>query len=67
LVNHKPIYVLPPPDDEKAALPYSLETIQRSFAALPEGEVLRERDLQTKIDEVFTEIDFLNYRDTLGV
>jgi CRISPR-associated endonuclease/helicase Cas3 len=57
--QYKPIYVLPPPDDEKAALPYSLETIQKSFAALPEGEVLRERDLQTKIDEVFTEIDFL--------
>ncbi|MCG8330222.1 MAG: CRISPR-associated helicase Cas3', partial [Chitinophagales bacterium] len=57
--HHKPIYVLPPPDNDKAALPYKLDTIQKSFAALPEGEVLRERDLQNKIDEVFAEIDFL--------
>ncbi|MEO1628080.1 MAG: CRISPR-associated helicase Cas3', partial [Bacteroidota bacterium] len=50
----KPIYVLPPPEEEKAALPYDLEIIQRSYEQLPDGEVLHERDAQQKIDAVFT-------------
>lgn len=50
----KPIYVLPPPEDERAAKPYDLETINRSYEQLPNGEVLHERDAQAKIDAVFT-------------
>lgn len=50
----KPIYVLPPPDSAKAAKPYELEIIEKSYRQLPNGEVFHERDAQTKIDQVFT-------------
>ncbi|ASB49524.1 CRISPR-associated helicase/endonuclease Cas3 [Alkalitalea saponilacus] len=57
--KYKPIYVLSPPENEKEAKPYNLELIKRSYAVLPHGEVMRENQLQEKIDAVFTEIDFL--------
>ncbi len=57
--KYKPVYVIAPPEDEKEALPYSLEIIQRSYEALPNGEVMQETQLQKKIDTVYTEIDFL--------
>lgn len=59
----KNIYVLPPPSNTKDALPYDLEILKRSYEILPHGEVLRERDLQTKIDYVFPTIDFLNIEE----
>ncbi|PKQ63368.1 CRISPR-associated helicase/endonuclease Cas3 [Labilibaculum filiforme] len=59
----KPIYVLAPPEDEKEALPYDLEIINRSYATLPNYEVLQENQLQAKIDQVFTEIDFLKIEE----
>ncbi|HET9505440.1 MAG TPA: CRISPR-associated helicase Cas3' [Hymenobacter sp.] len=47
----KPVHVLAP---GPSCLPYSREVIEASFAQLPdEGEVLRERDAQTKIDAVY--------------
>lgn len=52
--RYKPIYVLPPPEDEKAAKPYDLEIIKRSYEQLPNGEVFYEREAQEKIDKVFT-------------
>lgn len=57
--TYKPVYVLPPPENKKDALPYDLEIINRSYDVLPNGEVLEEKSLQGKIDDVFTEIDFL--------
>jgi CRISPR-associated endonuclease/helicase Cas3 len=57
--KYKPIYVLAPPEDKKEALPYSLEIIQRSYKVLPDDDLLNETELQGKIDQVFTEIDFL--------
>jgi CRISPR-associated endonuclease/helicase Cas3 len=59
----KNIYIITPPEDEKSAKPYNLEIIKKSFEALPDGEILFEKDLQKKIDEVFTEIDFLNIEE----
>ncbi|MEN0003495.1 MAG: CRISPR-associated helicase Cas3' [Bacteroidota bacterium] len=50
----KPIYVLPPPDEEKAAKPYDLEIIQKSYEQLENGAVFQERHVQEKIDAVFT-------------
>ncbi len=58
--TQKPIYVLSPPNDTKEALPYNLEVLKRSYDVLPDGELLHEADLQTKIDKVFTEIDFMS-------
>ncbi len=55
----KPVYVLSPPEDKKEALPYDLDIIKRSYAVLPDGEMLQESSLQKKIDQVFTEIDFM--------
>lgn len=55
----KPIHVLAPPDDEKAAKPYDLAVVQASYSALPEGGVvLRERDIQALIDQVYPTVDF---------
>jgi CRISPR-associated endonuclease/helicase Cas3 len=57
--HYKPIYVITPPEDKMEALPYDLEIIERSYNELPNGGLLKESELQTKIDKVFTEIDFL--------
>ncbi|MEQ8469690.1 MAG: CRISPR-associated helicase Cas3' [Marinoscillum sp.] len=56
----KSIYVIAPPESKTDALPYKLDTLNLSFEVLPDGDILRERDLQEKIDQVFPEIDFLN-------
>ncbi len=61
--TYKPVYVLPPPENKKDALPYDLEIINRSYDVLPNGEVLEEKSLQGKIDNVFTEIDFLKIEE----
>lgn len=55
----KDIYVIAPPETDKEALPYELSILQKSFDVLEDGQVLREIELQTKIDQVFDEIDFL--------
>ncbi|MEM6767882.1 MAG: CRISPR-associated helicase Cas3' [Bacteroidota bacterium] len=54
----KPVHVLAPPEDEKAAKPYDLEVLERSYAVLPDGEVLEEFSLQEKIDIVFPDITY---------
>ena len=59
----KPVYVIAPPEDVKEALPYDLPILQKSFEVLPNGEVLHERNLQEKIDTVFTEINFLQIEE----
>lgn len=51
--HYKPIYVLPPPEEDKLAKPYDLEIITRSYEELPDGEIFHERDAQSKIDNVF--------------
>jgi CRISPR-associated endonuclease/helicase Cas3 len=59
----KPVYVIAPPEDKKEALPYDLEVLKRSFEILPNGEILEERKLQVKIDQVFPTIDFMNIEE----
>ena len=59
----KPIYVIAPPEGIKEARPYDPEVLKNSYAVLPNNEVLHERDLQEKIDMVFTEIDFLKIEE----
>ncbi|MFP4557485.1 MAG: CRISPR-associated helicase Cas3' [Bacteroidales bacterium] len=58
--KYKPIYIVPPPDDKKEALPYDVEILKNSFNVLPNGELLRERDLQLKIDQVFPIVDVMS-------
>ncbi|MBU2471790.1 MAG: CRISPR-associated helicase Cas3' [Bacteroidetes bacterium] len=56
----KPVYVIEPPEDSKKCLPYNREILQRSFAQLPDNEMLHERDLQEKIDAVFPKLEVVS-------
>jgi CRISPR-associated endonuclease/helicase Cas3 len=53
----KPVYVIAPPETTDEARPYDLKILQDSFAQLPDGEILHERDIQQKIDDVFPVIE----------
>lgn len=53
----KPIFVLAPPADDKAVLPYDAETVRQSFEVLPDGAVLPEADVQALIDSVYPDIE----------
>ena len=55
--------MIAPPKTEKEARPYNLDVLQKSFDVIEDGKVLRERDLQEKIDKVFTEIDFMKIEE----
>jgi len=56
--KYKPIYVIAPPDNENESKPYKQEILKRSFEVLPDnGDLLEERTLQSKIDEVYPEIN----------
>ncbi|MBS1736013.1 MAG: CRISPR-associated helicase Cas3', partial [Bacteroidetes bacterium] len=55
----KDIYVIAPPESDKDARPYDLEILKKSFEVLPDNEILQEKDLQNKIDQVYTSIDVL--------
>ncbi|MEA5138176.1 CRISPR-associated helicase Cas3' [Arcicella rigui] len=59
----KDVYVIAPPATEKEAKPYEVETLQRTFEVLEDGEILKERNLQAKIDQVFTEINFIKIEE----
>lgn len=59
----KPIYVIAPLENKNDALPYDVEILQRSYYVLEDSQVLKERDLQGKIDHVFPEIDFMNIEE----
>lgn len=52
-----PVWVTAPPDDDRAVLPYDAGTVRRSFEVLPDGEVLRERDVQRLMDEVYPAVE----------
>jgi len=53
----KPVFVIAPPETTGEAKPYNLETLRDSYKQLPDGEVLHERDIQKKIDDVFPVIE----------
>ncbi|MDO4695399.1 CRISPR-associated helicase Cas3' [Porphyromonas sp.] len=54
--HYRPIFVIAPPDSESDAKPYTRETLQRTFEALPDNEILHEVDIQSLLDRVYTEI-----------
>lgn len=55
----KDVYIIAPSEDLKDNRPYSLDVLNRTFNILEHGEILRERELQEKLDSVFTEINCL--------
>ncbi|WP_447639991.1 MULTISPECIES: CRISPR-associated helicase Cas3' [Chitinophagaceae] len=61
--HYKDVYVIAPPESDKDAKPYELYTLKKSFEVLEDGVVLKERDLQYKIDNVFTEINFVQIEE----
>jgi CRISPR-associated endonuclease/helicase Cas3 len=54
--KYKSIHLLAPKTDRKEVLPYNLDTVQLSYEVLPEGTLLRERDVQQLMDQVFDEL-----------
>jgi CRISPR-associated endonuclease/helicase Cas3 len=58
--HYKPIYVLAPPTEKNDALPYGLEVLQRTYEALPNGNLMKEREAQSMIDTVYPSIEFVN-------
>ena len=65
--HYKPIYVIAPLEDEKEALPYSKEVLNKTFGVLPDdGNVMEESHVQEMIDEVYPIVDFQNI-DYTGV
>ena len=58
--KYKPIYVLAPPTEKTNALPYGLEVLQRTFEALPNANLMKEREAQSMIDTVYPSIEFVN-------
>jgi CRISPR-associated endonuclease/helicase Cas3 len=58
--HYKPIYVLALPTEKTDALPYGLEVLQRTYEALPNGNLMKEREAQSMIDSVYPSIEFVN-------
>jgi CRISPR-associated endonuclease/helicase Cas3 len=58
--KYKDVYVIQPPEGEKEAKPYDPDVLQRSYNALPDGEVLQEKDLQKMIDRVYPEMQVMD-------
>ena len=64
--KYKPIYVITPPDEKSNALPYDLEILTRTYQALPNGKLIKERNAQQMIDSVYTDNKFVDI-DLLSV
>lgn len=56
----KPVYILSPPTEKTEALPYGLEILIRTYNCLPNGEIIKERNIQTLIDQVYPSIEFVD-------
>lgn len=59
----KNVYVIAPEETDKEARPYDLSNLQKSFEVLNDKKVLKEKELQDKIDQVFTNIDFMKIEE----
>ncbi len=55
----KDIHVIAPPENPRDCLPYKKELIDKSYATLPNNEVLLEKDIQKLIDEVYPQVEIL--------
>lgn len=64
--NYKSIYVITPPENKSDALPYDLEILKSTYQALPNGDLLKERDAQQLIDSVYIDNKFIDI-DLLSV
>jgi CRISPR-associated endonuclease/helicase Cas3 len=51
----RPIHILAPSEKPKEVLPYDIEVVKRSYEALPDGEVFKEKMTQSLLDQVYPE------------
>ena len=58
--QQKPIYVLPPPDQEAECKPYKMDVLQKSFDALKDGASFHETEVQSLLDFVYPEIPMVD-------
>jgi CRISPR-associated endonuclease/helicase Cas3 len=58
--KYKPIFVINPPVEKADALPYGLDVLMRTYEALPNGYLMKERDAQLMIDLVYPSIEFID-------
>lgn len=65
--THKPVYVVAPPEDDKDILPYEADTVRKSFALLPDGDVLEEKSLRGRISKVYPKVDLSSIESHLAV
>lgn len=56
----KPIYVIAPSDKKNDALPYEIDILKSTYQALPDGELMKERDAQRMIDAVYYDNRFVD-------
>jgi len=61
--KYKDVYIIKPGENQKETRPYDFDAVQKSFDVLEDGNLLKERVLQLKIDQVFTSIDFLSIEE----
>ncbi len=59
----KDVFIIAPGETDRDARPYDLGILQKSFNVLEDGMPLKEIELQSKIDQVFTDINFLNIEE----
>lgn len=54
----KPVYVIAPPEDKDAPLPYTPDVLRRTFDVIPDhGELMEERQVQSMIDQVYDHLE----------
>jgi CRISPR-associated endonuclease/helicase Cas3 len=58
----KDIHILAPPESAKDILPYQKEIVVASFEQFENGEVVKEKLIQTKIDNVYPTIDLTSIK-----
>ena len=59
--KYKPIYIIAPPQKDPDCLPYNPKILRDSFKVLPDGgELLRETELQSLINQVYPKVEMLN-------
>jgi len=51
--TYKPIYVIQPLIGKKDVFPYDADILKKSYAVLPDGKLLKERQIQELLDEVY--------------
>lgn len=57
--KYKPIYVLPPASGNDA-LPYDQDILHKSFEVLPDDGILKETEVQSMLDKVYPDEQFMN-------